>query len=411
MSTFVLEEKKRLKTEDYIALEDKYGAHNYHPLDVVISRAEGVWVWDVEGKKYLDFLAAYSAVNQGHCHPRILDAVMDQAHSVTLTSRAFRNDQLGLFYQQFCELAGFDKFLPMNTGAEAVETALKTARKWAYTVKGVPEGKAEILAFSNNFHGRTITIVSFSTEELYRSGFGPFTPGFRVLPYGDADAVAAAMHENVAAVLVEPIQGEAGIVMPPEGHLRRLREITHQNNALLIVDEIQSGLGRTGKLFAYEHEGIQPDIVIVGKALSGGFYPVSGILANDPVMGVFKPGEHGSTYGGNPFAAAIARAALSALVDEGMVENSAELGPYFMERLRKIDSKHVKEVRGKGLWIGIELHQEAGGARRFCEALQQEGLLCKETHDHVIRIAPPLIIKKEEIDWAVERLEKVLTTL
>jgi ornithine--oxo-acid transaminase len=411
MSTFVLEEKKRLKTEDYIALEDKYGAHNYHPLDVVISRAEGVWVWDVEGKKYLDFLAAYSAVNQGHCHPRILDAVMDQAHSVTLTSRAFRNDQLGLFYQQFCELAGFDKFLPMNTGAEAVETALKTARKWAYTVKGVPEGKAEILAFSNNFHGRTITIVSFSTEELYRSGFGPFTPGFRVLPYGDADAVAAAMHENVAAVLVEPIQGEAGIVMPPEGYLRRLREITHQHNALLIVDEIQSGLGRTGKLFAYEHEGVQPDIVIVGKALSGGFYPVSGILANDPVMGVFKPGEHGSTYGGNPFAAAIARAALSALVDEGMVENSAELGPYFMERLRKINSKHVKEVRGKGLWIGIELHQEAGGARRFCEALQQEGLLCKETHDHVIRIAPPLIIKKEEIDWAVERLEKVLTTL
>ena len=411
MSTIVLEERNRLKTEDYIALEDRYGAHNYHPLDVVISRAEGVWVWDVEGKKYLDFLAAYSAVNQGHCHRKILAAVMDQVHSVTLTSRAFRNDQLGLFYKELCELAGFDKFLPMNTGAEAVETALKTARKWGYTVKGIPQDKAEILVFANNFHGRTITIVSFSTEEAYRAGFGPFTPGFRVLPYGDADAVAAAMHENVAAVLVEPIQGEAGIVVPPEGYLRRLREITHQHNALLIMDEIQSGLGRTGKLFAYEHEEIRPDIVIVGKALSGGFYPVSGILADDPVMGVFQPGEHGSTYGGNPLAAAVARAALRALVEEGMVERSAELGPYFMERLRTIESKHVKEVRGKGLWIGIELHREAGGARRFCEALQKEGLLAKETHDHVIRIAPPLVIEKEEIDWAVERLAKVLTTL
>ncbi|HYO13442.1 MAG TPA: ornithine--oxo-acid transaminase [Thermoanaerobaculia bacterium] len=411
MSTIVLEERHRLKTEDYIALEDRYGAHNYHPLDVVISRAEGVWVWDVEGKKYLDFLAAYSAVNQGHCHRKILQAVMDQVHSVTLTSRAFRNDQLGLFYKEFCELAGFDKFLPMNTGAEAVETALKTARKWGYTVKGIPEDKAEILVFANNFHGRTITIVSFSTDDSYRAGFGPFTPGFRVLPYGDADAVAAAMHENVAAVLVEPIQGEAGIVVPPEGYLRRLREITHEHNALLIMDEIQSGLGRTGKLFAYEHEEIRPDIVIVGKALSGGFYPVSGILADDPVMGVFQPGEHGSTYGGNPLAAAVARAALRALVDEGMVERSAELGPYFMERLRTIESKHVKEVRGKGLWIGIELHREAGGARRFCEALQKEGLLCKETHDHVLRIAPPLVIEKEEIDWAVERLAKVLTTL
>jgi ornithine--oxo-acid transaminase len=411
MSTIVLEERNRLKTEDYIALEERYGAHNYHPLDVVISRAEGVWVWDVEGKKYLDFLAAYSAVNQGHCHPKIVSAVMDQIHSVTLTSRAFRSDQLGLFYKELCELAGFDKFLPMNTGAEAVETALKAARKWGHTVKGIPDGKAEILTFSNNFHGRTISIVSFSTEEAYRAGFGPFTPGFRILPYGDAEAVAAALHENVAAVLVEPIQGEAGIVVPPEGYLRRLREITEQNNVLLIADEIQSGLGRTGKLFAFEHEEIRPDVVIVGKALSGGFYPVSGILADDAVMGVFKPGEHGSTYGGNPLAAAVARAALKALVEEGMVERSAELGPYFMDRLREIQSKHIKEVRGKGLWIGIELHREAGGARRFCEALQQEGLLCKETHDHVIRIAPPLVIEKEEIDWAVARLEKVLTTL
>jgi ornithine--oxo-acid transaminase len=412
MSITVLEEKKTgLRAADYIALEERYGAHNYHPLDVVISRGEGVWVWDVEGRKYLDFLAAYSAVNQGHCHPEILNAAIGQARQVTLTSRAFRNDQLGPFYRELCELAGFDRFLPMNTGAEAVETALKAARKWAYKVKGVPEGQAEILAFSNNFHGRTITIVSFSTEELYRAGFGPFTPGFRVLPYGDAGAVERAMHANVAAVLVEPVQGEAGIVVPPEGYLTRLREITREHDCLLIADEIQSGLGRTGKLFAYEHEGIRPDVVIVGKALSGGFYPVSGILADDPVMSVFQPGEHGSTYGGNPMAAAVARAALRVLVEEKMVENSAELGPYFMDRLKRISSKHVKEVRGKGLWIGIELHREAGGARRFCEALQHEGLLCKETHDHVIRIAPPLTIKREEIDWAVERLEKVLTAL
>jgi len=412
MGTTVLEEKKTaLRSADYIALEERYGAHNYHPLDVVISHAEGVWVWDVDGRKYLDFLAAYSAVNQGHCHPEILNAAIGQARQVTLTSRAFRSDQLGPFYQQLCELAGFDKFLPMNTGAEAVETALKTARKWAYKVKGVAEGKAEILAFANNFHGRTISIVSFSTEELYRSGFGPFTPGFQVLPYGDSEAVERAMNPNVAAVLVEPIQGEAGIVLPPEGYLKRLRDITHKHNCLLIADEIQSGLGRTGKLFCYEHEGIRPDVVIVGKALSGGFYPVSGILADDAVMGVFQPGEHGSTYGGNPMGAAVARAALRVLVEEKMVENSAELGPYFMERLQGIRSNHIKEVRGKGLWIGIELHREAGGARRFCEALQQEGLLCKETHDHVIRIAPPLTIKREEIDWAVERLEKVLTTL
>jgi len=412
MSISVLEEKKTgLRTADYVALEERYGAHNYHPLDVVISHGEGVWVWDVEGKKYLDFLAAYSAVNQGHCHPEILNAAIGQARQVTLTSRAFRNDQLGPFYRDLCELAGFDKFLPMNTGAEAVETALKTARKWAYKVKGVPEGQAEIVAFANNFHGRTITIVSFSTEELYRSGFGPFTPGFHVVPYGDAEAVERVMNPNVAAVLVEPVQGEAGIVVPPAGYLERLREITHRHNCLLIADEIQSGLGRTGKLFAYQHEDVRPDLVIVGKALSGGFYPVSGILADDPVMSVFQPGEHGSTYGGNPMAAAVARAALRVLVEEKMVENSAELGPYFIERLRRISSKHVKEVRGKGLWIGIELHREAGGARRFCEALQQEGLLCKETHDHVIRIAPPLVIKKEEIDWAVERLEKVLTTL
>ena len=339
MSPIVLEEKKRA-TQDYIALEEQYGAHNYHPLDVVIARGEGCWVWDVEGKKYLDFLAAYSAVNQGHCHPEILNAAIGQARQVTLTSRAFRNDQLGPFYQELCELTGFGRFLPMNTGAEAVETALKTARKWAYKVKGVPEGKAEILVFANNFHGRTTTIVGFSTEEQYRDGFGPFTPGFRVLPYGDADAVAAAMNPNVAAVLVEPIQGEARHHHParglPASGCARSRD---EHNCLLMVDEIQSGLGRTGKMFAYEHEGVRPDVVIVGKALSGGFYPVSGILADDAVMGVFQPGEHGSTYGGNPLAAAVGRAALRVLVEEGMVENSAELGAYFMERLRRDPSR------------------------------------------------------------------------
>ena len=397
------------RAEELTALEDRYGAHNYHPLDVVIARAEGVWVWDTEGRRYMDFLAAYSAVNQGHCHPRILAALEEQARRVTLTSRAFRNDQLGPLYRQLAELTGYAKALPMNTGAEAVETAIKAARKWAYTVKGVPDGEAEILVFANNFHGRTTTIVGFSTEPQYREGFGPFTPGFRVLPFGDADAVEAAMQPNVAAVLVEPIQGEGGIVIPPAGYLRRLREITSRHRALLMVDEIQSGLGRTGKLFAFEHEGIRPDVVIVGKALSGGFYPVSAILADDEVMGVFKPGDHGSTYGGNPLAAAVARAALTALVEEGMVDNSARLGDYFLERLRRIESPWVREIRGKGLWIGIELRPEAGGARRFCEALMREGLLCKETHDHVIRIAPPLVIDQAGIDWALERLARVLS--
>ena len=398
-----------MNTQDYIALEERFGAHNYHPLDVVINRAEGVWVWDVEGRKYLDFLAAYSAVNQGHCHPRILKALVEQSCRVALTSRAFRNDQLGLFYQEICELAGYQKFLPMNTGAEAVETAIKAARKWAYKVKGVSADKAEILVFHNNFHGRTTTIVGFSSEDQYRDGFGPFPTGFRLLPYGDAEAVAAAMNPNVAAVLVEPIQGEGGIIVPPAGYLQRLRELTREHHALLIADEIQAGLGRTGKLFAFEHEGIRPDIVIVGKALSGGLYPVSGILADDAVMGVFHPGDHGSTYGGNPVAAAVARVALRVLVEENLVDNSARLGEYFIGKLRAIGSPHVKEIRGKGLWIGIELHPEAGGARRFSELLQAEGLLCKETHTHTIRIAPPLVIRREEIDWALERLAKVPT--
>jgi ornithine--oxo-acid transaminase len=399
------------KTQEYIALEDSYGAHNYHPLDVVINRADGVWVWDVEGKKYMDFLAAYSAVNQGHCHPRLVKTLVEQACRVALTSRAFRNDQLGPFCKEICELTGFARVLPMNTGAEAVETAVKAARKWGYTVKGIEDDKAESIVFDGNFHGRTTTIVSFSADPDYRFCFGPFTPGFRILPYGDIDAVTSAMNPNVCAVLVEPIQGEAGIVAPPEGFLRQLRELTEANNVLLVTDEIQSGLGRTGKLFAYEHEGIRPDVVIIGKALSGGMYPVSAILADDEVMGVFHPGEHGSTYGGNPLGAAVARTALEVLVEEAMVERSAELGRYFMDKLLAISSPHVKLIRGKGLWIGIVLEDSAGGARRFCEALQAEGLLCKETHATVIRVAPPLTITRDEIDWAVERIEKVLTTL
>jgi ornithine--oxo-acid transaminase len=392
-----------------VALEDRFGAHNYKPLDIVLSRGEGCWVWDVDGNKYLDCLAAYSAVNQGHCHPKIVAALVEQSRKLALTSRAFRSDLLGPFYQKITSLSGFARALPMNTGAEGVETAIKAARKWGYKVKGIPDGQAEILVFNENFHGRTTTIVGFSSEAQYRDGFGPFTPGFKLLPYGDADAVAAAMNPNVAAVLVEPIQGEGGIIIPPEGYLERLREITQQHNALLIADEIQSGLGRTGKMFAYEHEGIRPDMVILGKALSGGLYPVSVVLADDEVMDVFRPGDHGSTYGGNPVACAVAIAALDVLVDEGLVEKSAELGAFAMERLGEIDSACIKELRGKGLWIGVELHKEAGGARRFCEALAAKGVLCKETHEHVIRIAPPLIINRQELEWTLDRFEEVLT--
>ena len=396
------------RTTEFINLEERYGAHNYHPLDVVIERAEGAWVWDVDGRRYLDCLAAYSAVNQGHCHPRLVRTLKEQAERVTLTSRAFRNDQLGPFCQEICELTGFDRMLPMNTGAEAVETAIKAARKWGYTVKGIEENAAEILVFDGNFHGRTTTIVSFSADPEYRFGFGPFTPGFRILPYGDLEAVREAMHPNVCAVLVEPIQGEAGIVVPPDGFLAGLRELTREHRALLVVDEIQSGLGRTGRLFAYEHEGIRPDIVILGKALSGGMYPVSAILADDEVMGVFHPGEHGSTYGGNPLGVAVAREAIKVLVDEGLIARSAELGEHLMEGLRRIESPHVELVRGKGLWVGLVLKDSAGGARRFCEALQHEGMLCKETHVNVIRIAPPLTVTRDDVDWMLERLERVL---
>jgi ornithine--oxo-acid transaminase len=399
----LLEEKTQ--AHEFIQLEEKYGAHNYHPLDVVIERAQGCWVYDVDGKKYLDCLAAYSAVNQGHCHPKILQSLLEQAHKVTLTSRAFRNDQLPLLYQELHDLTGYDLALPMNSGAEAVETAVKAARKWGHKVKGIPEGTAEIIVCANNFHGRTVTIVSFSSDEQYRDGFGPFTPGFKIIPYGDAAALRDAITPNTCAFLVEPIQGEAGIVIPPTGFLKEAAEICKQNRVLLIADEIQSGLGRTGKLFAYMHEGIRPDAIIVGKALSGGFYPVSAVLASKEVLGVFHPGDHGSTFGGNPLACAVARAALRVLVEEKLPERSAELGAYFLDKLRTVRSPDLKEVRGRGLWIAIELHSPA---RPYCEALKEEGILCKETHDRVIRIAPPLTVTREEIDWAFERIRKVI---
>lgn len=397
-----------MNTRDYIELEERYGAHNYHPLDVVIARGEGVWVYDVEGNRYLDCLSAYSAVNQGHVHPKILAALVEQAGKVTLTSRAFRNNQLPLLYKELAELTGYEMSLLMNSGAEAVETALKIARKWAYRVKGVPRYQAEIITATGNFHGRTISIISFSTEPLYREDFGPFTPGFVTVPYGDAEALARAITPNTAAVLLEPIQGEGGVIIPPDGYLRKVAEICRRENVLLLMDEIQTGLGRTGKLFAAQHEGVRPDVMIVGKALSGGFYPVSAVLADRPILGLFTPGEHGSTFGGNPLAAAVARAALRVLVEENLIERAAELGEYFLARLRQIRSPHLREVRGRGLLIGVELKPEAGGARRFCEALQARGILAKETHQHVIRFAPPLVIDKETLDWALPRIEEVL---
>jgi ornithine--oxo-acid transaminase len=397
-----------MQTHDYIKIEEKFGAHNYCPLDVVIQKAEGVWVYDVEGKKYLDCLAAYSAVNQGHCHPRIVKALKEQADKVTLTSRAFRNDQLPFLYKELCELTGFEMVLPMNSGAEAVETALKAARKWGYKKKGIQENSAEIIVCANNFAGRTITIVGFSTEEQYKDGFGPFTQGFKIIPYGDANEFEKAITKNTAAFLVEPIQGEGGVVVPPEGFLKKASEICKENNVLLITDEIQSGLGRSGKLFAFEYEEIKPDVVIIGKALSGGCYPVSAVLSNKEVLGVFNPGDHGSTFGGNPLGAAIARESIKVLVEEKLIENSFELGNYFKSKLKEIKSPHIKEVRGKGLFIGVELKPEAKGARRFCEALKEKGILCKETHENVIRFAPPLVITKEEIDWALKRINDVL---
>jgi ornithine--oxo-acid transaminase len=397
-----------MNTQEYIATEDQYNAHNYSPLDVVVARGNGVWVEDVDGKRYMDFLAAYSAVNQGHCHPRIVKAMVEQAAKLALTSRAFRNDQLPLLAKELCELTGYDMMLPMNSGAEAVETAIKVARKWGYEVKGVQDEKAQIITCHGNFHGRTVTIISFSPEEQYREGFGPFAPGFDLIPYGDAAALEAAIKPNTVAFLVEPIQGEGGVVVPPEGYLRQARDICNQHNVLLIIDEIQSGLGRTGRLLAAEHEGIRADIVTLGKALSGGMYPVSAVLAARDVLGLLQPGDHGSTYGGNPLACAVAREALSVLVEEDLMGRAADLGDYLLARLHEISSPFVKNIRGKGLWAGIVLKPEAGGARRFCEALQERGLLCKDTRGNVIRLAPPLVITKEQLDWALDQLAAVL---
>lgn len=392
----------------YIELENQCGALNYKPLDVVLCRGEGIWVWDVHGNRYLDCLSAYSAVNQGHCHPKILQALMDQAQKLTMTSRAFRNDQLGLFYQEICELTRSHKVLPMNSGSEAVETAIKTVRKWGYTVKGVPDEKAEIIVCENNFHGRTISIISFSTDPNSRRSFGPFTPGFKIIPFGDADALEAAISPNTVGFLVEPIQGEAGVIIPPVGYLKTVKSICEKHNIVLILDEIQTGLGRTGKLLAEEHEDIVADLTLIGKALSGGFYPVSAVLSSAEIMNVLHPGEHGSTFGGNPLACAVARAALKVLVEEGLIENARLMGTYFLEGLKQISHPLIKEVRGKGLMIGLELYPKAGGARPYCEKLKEKGLLCKETHDHIIRFAPPLVIAKEQVEWAVEKIGDVI---
>jgi ornithine--oxo-acid transaminase len=392
----------------YIQLEQEFGAHNYKPLDVVLNRGEGVWVWDVAGNKYLDCLSAYSAVNQGHCHPKIMQTMVEQCRKLTLTSRAFRNDQLGLYYRELCELTNSHKALPMNSGAEAVETVIKTVRKWGYKVKGVPPNQAEIIVCENNFHGRTITIVGFSTDDNSRRGFGPFTPGFKIVPFGDANALEKAITPNTVGFMVEPIQGEAGVVIPPDGYLRDAKAVCHKHDIVLILDEIQTGLGRTGKLPAEEHDGIEADLTLIGKALSGGFYPVSAVLSNTEVMGVLQPGEHGSTFGGNPLACAVARTALKVLIEEGMIENAASMGSYFLDGLNQIKTSKIKEIRGKGLMIGVEFYPEIGGARQYCEKLKEKGLLCKETHDHIIRFAPPLVITRDQIDWALERIESVI---
>lgn len=397
-----------MKTKELISLEDRFGAKNYHPLDVILCKGKGIWVWDVEGKKYMDCLSAYSAVNQGHCHPKIMQALIDQASKLTLTSRAFRNDQLGPFYEEICELTRSHKVLPMNSGAEAVETAIKAVRKWGYTAKGVPEDQAEIIVCENNFHGRTISIVSFSTDSRSRNGFGPFTPGFKVIPFDDTQALGAAMTPHTVAFLVEPIQGEAGVIIPHPGYLKEAKDLCEKHNVILILDEIQTGLGRTGKMLAEEHDGIEADLTVIGKALSGGFYPVSAVLSTTGVMDVLQPGEHGSTFGGNPLACAIARTALKVLVEEGLIENAASMGKYFLEGLKQISNPYIKEVRGKGLMIGLEFYPEAGGARQYCEKLKKNGLLCKETHNHIIRFAPPLVITKAQIEWALEIISSVL---
>ena len=391
-----------------IGIEAELGAHNYNPLDVVLTRGEGVWVWDSDGNRYLDCLAAYSAVNQGHCHPKIREALIEQSGRLSLTSRAFRNDQLPLFYEEICTLTDSHKVLPMNTGAEAVESAIKCVRKWGYEVKGVTDGAAEVIVCADGFHGRTLSIISFSTDPTARRNFGPFTPGFKVVPFGDANALESAITSNTVAFLVEPIQGEAGVIIPPDGYFQRVRELCSEHNIMLILDEIQTGLGRTGKLLAEQHEGIVADLTLVGKALAGGYYPISAVLSNSEVLSVLKPGEHGSTFGGNPLACATARAALRVLVEEGMIENAAEQGRYFLAELETMRTNQVKDVRGRGLMIAVEFHPEVGGARRFCETLKDAGILCKETHKNTIRFAPPLVIDRDQVDFALQTVEKIL---
>jgi ornithine--oxo-acid transaminase len=399
-----------MNTKEFIRLEDQFGAKNYHPLDVILTKGEGIWVWDVDGKKYMDCLSAYSAVNQGHCHPKIHRVLVEQSKQLTLTSRAFRNNQLGFLYKELCELTQSHKVLPMNSGAEAVESAIKSVRKWGYETKGIASDKAEIIVCDNNFHGRTLTITSFSSDQNARQNFGPFTPGFKSIPFGDSDALEEAITNNTAAFLVEPVQGEAGVNIPPDGYLKEVRGICTKKNVVLILDEIQTGLGRTGKLLAEEHEGIQADLTVVGKALSGGFYPISAVLSNEAVLGVLNPGQHGSTFGGNPLACAIARTALKVLVEEGLIENAAHMGAYFLEGLKQISNPYIKDVRGKGLMIALEFYPEAGGARPYCEKLKEYGLLCKETHDHVIRFSPPLVITRDQTDWALETISNALKT-
>lgn len=394
-----------------IEKEQHYGARNYKPLDVVLTRGEGVHVWDVDGNRYLDCLSAYSAVNQGHCHPRILAAMTEQASRLTLTSRAFRNDQLPAFYEELCALTNSHMVLPMNSGAEAVESALKVTRKWGYEVKGVAEGQAEIIVCSENFHGRTLAIVGFSSDDQTRGGFGPFAPGFKIIPFGDAAALEAAIGPNTVGFLVEPIQGEAGVIIPPDGYFTKVREICTRHNVVLILDEIQTGLGRTGRLLAEQHEGIEADLTLVGKALAGGFYPVSAVLSNAEVLGVLKPGDHGSTFGGNPLACAVARMALKVLVEEGMIENSARMGERLKSSLAAIGHPAIKQVRGRGLMLAVELHADAGGARPLCEALKGLGLLAKDTHDHTVRLAPPLILTADQADWISEQFEAALRSI
>jgi ornithine--oxo-acid transaminase len=393
---------------DFLTTEARLGTYNYEPIGVVLSRGEGVFVWDIDGNRYLDCLSAYSAVNQGHCHPKILAAMVQQAGRLTLTSRAFHNDQLAPFYEEIAQLTGSHKVLPMNSGAEAVESAIKSVRKWGYVVKGVPDGQAEIIVCANNFHGRTLGVVGFSTDPETRKHFGPFAPGFKIIPFGDAKALEEAITPNTVAFLVEPIQGEAGVIIPPAGYLAKVRELCTAHDVMLVLDEIQTGLGRTGKLLAEQHEGIEADVTLLGKALSGGFYPVSAVLSNNDVLGTLRPGQHGSTFGGNPLACAIARAALRVLVEEGMIENAAIQGARFLAGLQSIRANTVREVRGRGLMLAVELHPEAGRARRYCEALQARGLLAKDTHEHTIRIAPPLVITEDQVDWALERIDATL---